>query len=91
MDEAASRERAAPPHPEAPSDERLHRERLHEEAERIAVEGDDLSEIFFSVLGPERPHVDEEPPGGVSWPPPLRHDRDKSGHNSDDSHRPDEV
>lgn len=85
MDEAADRERAVPPHPEAPSDERLHEERLHEDAERIAVEGDDLAEIFFSVLGPERPHVDEPPPEGVSWPPPL------GERSSRDQEHPDEV
>jgi hypothetical protein len=75
------------PH-EAPSDERRHEERLHEEAERIAVEGDDLSEIFFSVLGPERPHVSEEPPEGASWPPPLG---DRTRQSPDDPDRPEEV
>jgi hypothetical protein len=64
-------EETAPRHPPTPSDKRLHEERIHEEAEHIAVEGDDLSELFAAVLGPEKPHVDEAPPGGVSWPPRL--------------------
>lgn len=87
MDEAAERDRAAEPRHEAPSDERLHRKRLHEEAERIAVEGDDLSEIFEAVLGRERPHVDEPPPGGVSWPPRLGKG---AAERDDDPDRPDE-
>ena len=89
MDEAAQPDRAGPPDPEAPSDQRRHEERRHQRAERIAVEGDDLSEIFYSVLGPERPHVDEEPPEGVSWPPPLGRRRDES-QRRDDPDRPDE-
>jgi hypothetical protein len=87
MDEAAERDRAGQAHHRAPSDERRHEERMHEEAERIAVEGDDLSEIFGAVLGRERPHVDEEPPGGVSWPPRLGK---RSGQRADDPNRPDE-
>jgi hypothetical protein len=57
--------------PDAPSNRRIHEEQQHEEAERIAVEGDDLSEIFGSILGPERPHVGTPPPAGAPWPPPL--------------------
>jgi hypothetical protein len=61
----------APPHAQTPSERRAHEEQLHDEAEQLAVEGDDLSEIFYSVLGKERPHVGEPPAGGASWTPPL--------------------
>jgi hypothetical protein len=76
MDEAADRTRPAEQaqrtsRARAPSDERIHEQQLHEEAERIAVEGVDLREIFESVLGHERPHVDEPAPAGAPWPPPL--------------------
>jgi hypothetical protein len=54
-----------------PSDERIRERQRHEQAEGIAVEGDDLREIFESVLGRERPHVGEPPPAGASWPPLL--------------------
>jgi hypothetical protein len=72
----ADRTRSAEPAPptagaRAPSDERIHEQQVHEEAEEIAVEGDDLREIFESVLGREHPHVGEPPPGGAPWPPPL--------------------
>lgn len=86
MDEAADRDRTGQRRPTAPSDEQRHRERLHEQAEQIAVEGDDLSEVFYSVLGRERPHVGEPPPAGASWPPPLG---DRSASRNHD--RPDEV
>ncbi|MBX6751819.1 MAG: hypothetical protein IRY85_19540 [Micromonosporaceae bacterium] len=71
-DRTRSAEQAPPAsHDQAPSDERIHEQQRHEEAEEIAVEGDDLSEIFESVLGRERPHVGEPPPEGAPWPPPL--------------------
>lgn len=69
MDEAAHRNRTG--HPPAPSDEQHHREQVHEQAEELAVEGEDLSEILFSALGHERPHVAEPPPAGVSWSIPA--------------------
>lgn len=71
-DRTGSAEQAPPAsHARAPSDQRIHEQQLHEEAEQIAVEGDDLREIFESVLGRERPHVGEPPPAGAPWPPPL--------------------
>lgn len=68
---AADRTETHAEHRPTPSDERMHQEHLHEEAEQIAVEGDDLSELFAEVLGPEKPHVGEPQPGGASWPPRL--------------------
>jgi len=84
MDEAADRARTAESAPptspaRAPSDERIRAEKQHEEAEGIAVEGDDLSEIFESVLGRGRPHVGEaQPKGPWAWPPEIGHESERS-------------
>jgi hypothetical protein len=89
MDEAADRTRAAEtrtveppparPEPHTPSDERFREEKQHEQAEGIAVEGDDLSEIFESALGRGRPHVGPaQPKGPWAWPPQIGHESEQA-------------
>jgi hypothetical protein len=98
MDEAADRTRTAEPppasaephapsnEPHAPSDERIREEKQHEEAEGIAVEGDDLSEILGAALGSGRPHVGPaEPKGPWAWPPRIGHESEQASPGSPDA------